>query len=144
MPEKDTAVIQAEALFPSGPWRGYFVYNARPGRWRMDLDLKFLNGMMTGSGSDAVGPFVIKGSYHTDVMEANWTKSYPTHDVNYRGFREGRGIWGTWTIRPDWHGGFMIWPKGMGELAQEKVYAEASEPDAIVVPGPGAQPVRAS
>ena len=138
-PDTDTA-RQAETLFPSGPWRGYFVYKASPGRWKMDLDLRFANGVMQGAGSDAVGTFTIRGSYSVESLEATWVKSYASHDVSYRGFREGRGIWGTWTIRPDWTGGFMIWPKGMGEAAQERAYEEAQEPEPAMANGPGAQP----
>ena len=124
-----------ESLFPSGPWRGYFVYNERPGRFKMDLDLRFTNGVLQGAGDDPVGPFSIRGSYSLETLEVSWVKRYPTHDVSYRGFREGRGIWGTWSIRPDWRGGFMIWPKGMGEQAQERMYEEALEPDAVPMAG---------
>lgn len=34
------------------------------------------------------------------------------HDVFYKGFREGKGIWGTWEIRKVGRGGFHIWPLG--------------------------------
>jgi hypothetical protein len=146
MPENDTSTIrQAETLFPSGPWRGYYVYNDHRGRGRMDLELKFTTGVVTGSGTDPVGFFTIKGVYDVESLEVNWTKTYPgSHDVLYRGFREGRGIWGTWKILPACAGGFMIWPKGMGEESQEKVYEEIQEPDPLLQaakPGPGAQPI---
>jgi hypothetical protein len=62
--------------------------------------------------------------------------------VFYRGFREGKGIWGTWEITIQFHGGFHIWPcqAGEGEAAAETLASE--EPvDAIatpeVVPGAG-------
>jgi hypothetical protein len=32
--------------------------------------------------------------------------------VTFRGFREGKGIWGTWEIGSAWKGGFHIWPLG--------------------------------
>jgi hypothetical protein len=35
--------------------------------------------------------------------------------VFYRGFREGKGIWGTWEITIQYHGGFHIWPRQAGE-----------------------------
>jgi hypothetical protein len=120
---------QAETLFASGPWHGYFVYTSNPQRWKMDLDLRFANGLLQGGGSDAVGSFTLRGSYDVESLEVSWVKSYATHDVSYRGFREGRGIWGTWTIQSDRTGGFMIWPKGLGGEAQERVYAEAKEPE---------------
>ena len=41
----------SEELFPSGPWVGF--YNHRPGdRQRMDLQVEFANGQMTGEGID--------------------------------------------------------------------------------------------
>ena len=52
--------------------------------------------------------------------ECHWTKTYlGSHEVFYRGFREGKGIWGTWEIGGGlWgRGGFHIWPKAAGEGA---------------------------
>lgn len=101
--------------FPSGPWTGY--YNYQPGqRHRMDMHLTFVNGQMSGVGSDDVGRFTLRGHYDATANECWWTKTYPgSHDVAYRGFREGRGIWGTWEIKVFTHGGFHIWPKEVGE-----------------------------
>lgn len=63
----------------------------------MDLHLTFANGNLTGDGNDDVGRFLIKGRYEATSHECHWTKSYVGgHDVFYRGFREGKGIWGTW------------------------------------------------
>jgi len=92
-------------------------YNYRPGdRHRMDLNLVFAGGTVTGDGNDDVGRFLIKGKYDTASRESHWTKTYPgSHDVYYRGFREGKGIWGTWQIDVRAHGGFHIWPKGDAE-----------------------------
>jgi hypothetical protein len=89
----------------------------------MDLDLTFANGVMIGNGSDDVGRFLIKGRYDSQYRECHWTKRYiGAHDVFYRGFREGKGIWGTWEINIFGHGGFLIWPVGTGaeETAIEK------------------------
>jgi len=92
-------------------------YNYGPGdRHRMDLQLTFANGSMNGDGLDDVGRFLIKGRYDTATRECHWTKSYVgAHDVFYRGFREGKGIWGTWEISNLSHGGFHIWPRHAGE-----------------------------
>jgi hypothetical protein len=108
----------------------------------MDLRLEFVNGSITGEGNDDVGRFLIQGRYDTKTLECYWTKTYVgAHDVFYRGFREGKGIWGTWEIRVLAHGGFHIWPRqaGTGEAVEES--AEQSAPvDAIakesVVPDP--------
>jgi hypothetical protein len=121
-----------DSLFPSGPWTGF--YNYGPGdRHRMDLALTFANGSMGGDGNDDIGKFLVKGRYDAGSLECHWTKSYlGAHDVFYRGFREGKGIWGTWEIRNDAHGGFHIWPRGSGEEATEFDSKKQSEPiDAI-------------
>jgi hypothetical protein len=51
--------------------------------------------------------------------------------VFYRGFREGKGIWGTWEIKLRNHGGFHIWPKrvGEGETQAEAVEQVAPAPE---------------
>jgi len=97
--------------FPSGAWTGF--YNYRPGdKHRMDLHLEFVGGHLRGLGNDDVGRFLIRGRYEP-AGECYWTKSYPgSHDVYYRGFHEGKGIWGTWEIGVLGHGGFHIWPLG--------------------------------
>ena len=121
-----------EPLFPSGPWTGF--YNYRPGeRHRMDLHLTFTNGNLHGDGLDDIGRFLIKGRYDAATCECYWTKTYVGgHDVFYRGFREGKGIWGTWEIAIRDHGGFHIWPcqAGEGEAAAEEA-ASAAPVDAI-------------
>jgi hypothetical protein len=99
----------------------------------MDLELSFANGNLRGGGSDDVGRFLVSGRYDPDNRECYWTKTYPgSHDVFYRGFREGKGIWGAWHITTDSHGGFHIWPRGLGEgeLADEAA-ARAEPVDAI-------------
>jgi len=99
----------------------------------MDLHLTFTNGNMTGEGNDDVGRFLIKGRYDAASRECYWTKSYVgAHDVFYRGFREGKGIWGTWEIKLLGHGGFHIWPRGAGESeAQSEAATQAEPADAI-------------
>jgi len=99
----------------------------------MDLALTFANGLMSGDGTDDIGRFLIKGRYDAANRECYWTKSYiGAHDVYYRGFREGKGIWGTWEITIQQHGGFHIWPKAVGEEEAQVANAEAQAPvDAI-------------
>jgi hypothetical protein len=101
----------SESLFPSGPWTGF--YNYHPGnRHRMDLHLSFTNGNIEGEGLDDIGRFIIRGRYQEANGECYWTKSYlGAHDVFYQGYREGKGIWGTWQIGVLGHGGFHIWPR---------------------------------
>jgi len=97
----------------------------------MELQLTFANGVVTGDGTDDIGPFRIKGHYDAATAECYWTKSYlGAHDVFYRGFREGKGIWGTWEIAIRFHGGFHIWPRQAGE-AESEAAREAEPVDAI-------------
>jgi len=115
--------------FPSGEWTGF--YNYRPGdRHRMDLQLSFSNGLIAGTGNDDVGAFVVKGTYDSANRACSWRKRYmAAHTVFYRGFREGKGIWGTWEVEVLNHGGFHIWPKAAGEQVERKESVEAIEPE---------------
>ncbi|HKS38891.1 MAG TPA: hypothetical protein VJW76_16980 [Verrucomicrobiae bacterium] len=124
-----------EPKFPSGPWVGFYTY--RPGdKHRMDLQLSFANGTVTGTGNDDVGLFLINGRYDAAGGECYWTKTYPgSHDVFYRGFREGKGIWGTWEIGNDSRGGFHIWPRSASEGEGLTEYAEQSEPVNAIAAG---------
>ena len=93
----------------------------------MELRLTFANGNMSGDGIDDIARFLIKGRYDAANRECYWTKTYVgAHDVFYRGFREGKGIWGTWEIGILAHGGFHIWPRaaGGGEAATDAAASE--------------------
>jgi len=80
----------------------------------MDLILDFKNGVMTGEGADGIGLFVISGNYSVQSGECAWVKQYVArHAVEYKGFREGKGIWGNWQIMHS-TGGFQIWPLSDG------------------------------
>jgi hypothetical protein len=122
----------SDAEFPSGPWTGFYTY-APSDKHRMDLHLDFSGGCITGDGNDDVGRFLIRGKYDSGSRECFWTKTYPgSHDVHYRGFREGKGIWGTWEIMTFAHGGFHIWPKGAQEGEAESMAEEATvSPEAV-------------
>ncbi len=118
----------ADELFPSGPWTGFYNYSPRD-KHRMDLDLTFAAGKMSGDGKDDVGHFRIGSSYDATSLECSWTKTYVgAHSVLYRGFREGKGIWGTWEITLQNHGGFHIWPKRVGEGEAETESSEQEQP----------------
>ena len=125
--------------FPSGHWTGFFNYFNFPGKWRTDLRLDFIKGRMTGDGVDSVGPFIVAGSYDGVSRECHWTKTYvAAHDVFYTGFREGKGIWGTWEITENGtslRGGFQIWPVGSEEGDYSAIEAEQILPAEIVQVG---------
>lgn len=131
-----------EPLFPSGPWTGFYNYSKHAARHRMDLQLTFAQGRLTGEGRDDVGRFLLRGRYDAQTLECHWTKTYPgSHDVFYRGFREGKGIWGTWEIGLLSHGGFHIWPKGSGQGETEAEATAAPAPaEEIVEPVPAGGP----
>ena len=92
----------------------------------MDLAMTFADHQVSGDGSDDIGQFVITGRFDEINGECYWTKAYIAgHDVYYRGFREGKGIWGLWEL-PTESGGFHIWP--LGEEEGERAYESAEEP----------------
>ena len=118
--------------FPSGPWTGYFNYDAGGQRFRMDMIIHFANHRITGEGGDLVGPFVIEGHYDSGAGDCSWKKSYvAAHDVWYSGFREGKGIWGTWHIKGSVHGGFHIWPVGDEPAETETATKEEDVPETV-------------
>ncbi len=114
-------------LFPNGPWTGFYQHGGW--RYRQDLNLTFENGGLRGIGSDIVGNFVVRGRYCRESLEVTWTKTYlGAHSVEYRGFREGRGIWGTWTIARYDSSGFHIWPGTQdGAIATETAAETCTE-----------------
>jgi hypothetical protein len=119
----------SESDFPSGPWVGFYTYSGAHDKHRMDLGLDFANGRVSGEGNDVVGAFVISGRFDSAKGECDWTKTYiGAHDVFYRGFREGKGIWGTWEILRDARGGFHIWPRSFAAANEEAVSAEEEMP----------------
>ncbi|MBL8794755.1 MAG: hypothetical protein JNM56_12680 [Planctomycetia bacterium] len=129
---------ETDPRFPSGPWTGFFLQKLIPGRHLMELRLTFTGGTMTGAGRDWAGNFVIQGRYDLASGECHWTKRYVgKHDVFYRGFNEGKGIWGTWELPnepPDNRtGGFHIWPEGMPDPTAPHA-SEAVEEPIIVEP----------
>ena len=110
--------LEADPRFPSGPWTGFFLQALLPpGRHAMELRLTFRQGQMSGEGRDRVGEFAIRGKYDLESGACHWTKKYVgKHDVFYKGYNEGKGIWGTWEMPTEgahFKGGFHIWPDGM-------------------------------
>ena len=109
--------VESDPRFPSGPWEGYFLQPSHPGRHRMNLSLTFRAGLLRGDGRDQVGLFLIRGRYDVGDGQCWWTKTYVgKHELFYRGYNEGKGIWGRWEspLNSGWHGGFHIWPVGQG------------------------------
>lgn len=125
----------ARALFPSGPWVGFYKYQNSSQRYLMDLNLRFHHGRIDGDGADGIGTFVITGTYDEPKRECVWQKSYPArHTVAYTGYREGKGIWGTWEVGGG-TGGFLIWPLSEGgppDLSKRE--QEEEMPEVVAMP----------
>ena len=108
----------SDVNFPSGQWVGFYTYTPQGRRYLMDLFLEFRDGAMKGEGSDGIGFFAITGRYDAKAGECSWCKTYVgRHSVEYFGYREKKGIWGTWTIAST-KGGFHIWPIGEGAVVE--------------------------
>lgn len=127
--------LETDPRFPSGPWTGFFLQPALPGRHLMELHLTFRHGQITGQGRDWVGKFLIRGRYELTDGKCHWSKRYlGKHDVFYKGFNEGKGIWGVWEIAAEQnlgvtlHGGFHIWPEGMTDPTHPGLSEEADLP----------------
>lgn len=126
--------LETDPRFPSGPWTGFFLQKAVPGKHLMELRLQFRGGTVTGEGRDWVGPFLVHGRYDVEDGRVYWQKRYlAKHDVYYKGYGEEKGIWGTWEIPTVNHpllrsGGFHIWPEGLPDPTQRTLHAEADVP----------------
>jgi hypothetical protein len=130
-----TDQFETDPRFPSGPWTGFFLQKAMPGKHTMELRLTFRNGAVNGEGRDWVGKFTIRGQYSVADGRCHWHKQYlRKHGVEYQGFNEGKGIWGVWEITevkmpPDYNkGGFYIWPEGMDDPSRPQLSEEADPP----------------
>jgi hypothetical protein len=124
--------LETDPRFPTGPWTGFFLQPQLPGRHMMELHLTFSSGTLTGEGRDWVGKFILRGRYSVADGQCHWTKRYlGKHDVFYKGYNEGKGIWGTWEINHlggHWHGGFHIWPEGISDPTKPVLTEEADPP----------------
>ncbi|MCS7168262.1 MAG: hypothetical protein RMI91_03890 [Gemmatales bacterium] len=125
--------LETDPRFPSGKWLGFFLQPALPpGRHEMELLLTFRQGQLTGEGRDCVGRFHVRGTYELAGGRCEWIKQYiGRHAVHYRGFNEGKGIWGTWEIIGEVvpsRGGFHIWPEGMPDPTKPHLSEEAELP----------------
>ena len=136
-PEDVAIGLETDERFPSGPWTGFFLQPGTPERHWMELDLTFRDGKMAGPGRDRVGQFMIAGRYHLDDGRAIWTKTYVRqHSIDYAGYNEGKGIWGTWEYQSNWRSGFLIWPVAMGDPTQQKLVVAVPIPAEAAVEEP--------
>jgi hypothetical protein len=126
--------LEADPRFPSGKWTGFWVQPRVPGKQFMELQLTFRQGTLTGEGRDRVGLFTFNGSYNVEDGKCSWTKHYTgRHNVLYKGYNEGKGIWGVWEMAPELapashRGGFHIWPRGMADPSAPTMTAASETP----------------
>jgi hypothetical protein len=130
MEEREPIVrLEEDWRFPSGPWTGFFLQPSVPGRHWMELKLTFGMGRIQGAGRDWVGPFLLKGDYELEGGVCRFVKQYVgRHAVYYRGYNEGKGIWGVWTIVEGLRGGFHIWPEGQADPTGSTLREALNEP----------------
>ena len=127
----------ASVLFPSGQWAGFYTYRGHARKFLMDLMLEFSHGRMHGEGADGIGFFIIAGAYSEKTLDCHWDKTYVgRHTVAYQGYRDGKGIWGTWSLNQI-KGGFHIWPLKDGPPPDLREKEEEKE---LVVAAPGTLP----
>ena len=132
MSASTTPAVETDPRFPSGRWLGFFLDRRMPGRHEMELELTFRDGKLSGEGRDFVGEFLVRGHYQLEDGKCSWIKQYiGAHSIGYRGFNEGKGIWGTWELREFiWRatGGFQIWPEGMEKSASDHLHESTDLP----------------
>lgn len=97
-------------FIPNGEWEGFYIYSSKKGEHKMNCFFLFEDGKIKGYGSDDIGNFEWDG-YYDEELNINMIKMYSRHTVNYKGYADENGIWGTWIILRLSKGGFHIWPK---------------------------------
>jgi hypothetical protein len=128
--------VETDPRFPSGRWTGFWIQSGF-GRSYMSIELKFVNGAVSGRGFDCIGEFVMSGSYETASGACRITKSYISqHSVCYEGKNEDDGmwIWGLWNIPSVDRGGFHIWPEKEQDPTRRRARTEQHIPQTVEEP----------
>lgn len=116
----------SRAHFPSGRWSGFYVYAGDSAQHPMSARIKFTGGTIFGEGADEIGAFTLSGWYSEESGDCAWVKRYlGAHEVDYRGARDGKGIWGTWRL-DEYRGGFHLWPETDEKNADQLTRVEES------------------
>jgi hypothetical protein len=121
--------VETDPRFPSGPWLGFWLQR-RLGKQKMSLSLTFIDGRVTGSGSDVIGRFDFSGSYDLKSGRVVLTKQYAgAHRVDYQGANQDDGmwLWGIWRLPLD-RGGWHLWPEAEDDPTRPKLNAEKQTP----------------
>lgn len=126
-------------FLPDGPWTGFYEEYAKDGNFPMSCTLTFVDGLISGSGSDEVGTFTFSGTYTTSDYKVTMRKTYHTHSLLYEGDADENGIWGKWSFpaMKFVSAGFHIWPKkGETESIEEELAIEEAIEDLLEVEEP--------
>jgi hypothetical protein len=135
------ADLEEHPSFPSGPWVGWFQQGRK---YPMEVRMTFRNGTITAEGCDAqIGKFTYRGRYSIDDGRCYWTKTYlrPPYGVDqifYKGFNEGKGIWGLWELPAAMGylgetGRFFLRPEGWPDPWSDDDLKEAMDLPAVAV-----------
>lgn len=95
----------------SGPWSGFWTQEMIRGH--MKLRLRFYETNIQGDGTDRTGTFSVAGMFSESTGRVIFSKTYPSHTVDYVGTWDGSLIYGKWTIADEEFsesGDFEIWP----------------------------------
>lgn len=96
------------AVLRSGLWRGHYVQAGQ--KFAQQMRLEFADGLIRGSGDDALGTFLIDGELRQadGELRLGWIKTYDgAHSVLYLGKWTGTRIEGRWHIG-GWGEGFAL------------------------------------
>lgn len=135
---------ETHPFIPSGAWEGFYCYNYPSTQHKMDIKLRFTDGIVSGSGIDDIAPFTWEGDYNLETLKIRMTKTYPTHSIFYKGDIDENGIWGIWNDQTSLNknfspeiiervtkafgdkikGGFHIWPKVAKSQSKEATTEE--------------------
>lgn len=128
---KNKEETETHHFLPSGEWEGFYCYNKSSEQHKMEINLVFKRGIVSGNGTDDIAPYTWKGSYCLKTFKVSMIKRYATHQIKYNGDIDEQGIWGVWEnivqippgidialfermkagFRDTMIGGFHIWPK---------------------------------
>ena len=128
--------MEHDQRLPSGEWKGFYLEAHQPRRGWMHLYLAFVNGKITGEGTDYVGPWTASGDYDLDSGQCQWTKQYVgKHVVHYDGLCGKNGIQGQWRLSY-LNGDFHVWPISHGHLDELYLRDDLTLPHPSVLAGP--------
>lgn len=106
----DNADGDFEIKLDSAGWNGWFEQGGD--KKDMELDMSIGGDAVFGSGVDAVGSFIVRGTFDEGSGDCNFAKQYiGQHQVLYFGKNNGQAVRGKWTIPDNCEGKFKLTKK---------------------------------